>query len=465
MQRIALGSTASGSDRSSSEGRLSLLERYCSPVVAELYAAPRAGKDGAMEWWSARGGQPIPYAQLDPDQQSALMGKYRQRLADIEQTAAALAAKGEAQPAAELRRFLIDKPDPRSLYSIDQTPVLTNWDTQTPSPPVVVPVAAAPVAAAPARRWLLPVLAALLLLLLLAALLWWHLRKPEPPAPAPAPVAEVPAPAPVPEPIPEPPKPAPEPEPEPTPEPTPEPPPEPPPAPAPVKAAEPACVPKRSTDKPPDFVVVLDTSGSMTLNIASKREDELWFFGMTDGQRQRLRGADLDRAKRLFTNPTRYQVAVSAMKKMLDDLPKNVDTGLITYAGCETPVKQGVFTAAQRPALMSALHALSPEGGTPMAASLRAAAAMVDGVKRDAVIVMFVDGEDGCEEDQCAVAREIARAKPRLKVNVVDLTGSHLSSCIAKSTGGQVFSSQDIKAIPRLLQKASSQALAEGMCK
>lgn len=458
MQRIALDAAASGTDRSSSEGRLSLLERYCSPVVAELYAAPRAGKDGVTEWWSVRGGQPLRYAQLDPDQQAALMDKYRQRLADIEQTAAALAAKGEAQPAAELRRFLIDKPDPGSLYSIDQTPVLTNWDTQTPSPPVVAPVVAAPLAAAPARRWLLPLLAFLLLLLLLAALLWWHLRKSEPAVPVQAPVPEVPAPPPVQEPAPEPPKPEPEP-------PQPPPPEPPPPAPTPVKAAEPACVPKRPTDKPPEFVVVLDTSGSMTLNIASKREDELWFFGMTDGQRERLRGADLERAKRLFTNPTRYQVAVNAMKKMLDDLPRNVDTGLITYAGCKTPVNQGVFSAAQRPALMSALHALSPEGGTPMADSLRAAAAMVDGVKRDAVIVMFVDGEDGCEQDQCAVAREIARAKPRLKVNVVDLTGAHLSSCIAKSTGGQVFSSQDIKAIPRLLQKASSQALAEGTCK
>ena len=204
MQRIALDAAASGTDRSSSEGRLSLLERYCSPVVAELFAAPRAGKDGVTEWWSVRGGQPLRYAQLDPDQQAALMDKYRQRLADIEQTAAALAAKGEAQPAAELRRFLIDKPDPGSLYSIDQTPVLTNWDTQTPSPPVVAPVVAAPLAAAPARRWLLPLLAFLLLLLLLAALLWWHLRKSEPAVPVQAPVPEVPAPPPVQEPAPEP---------------------------------------------------------------------------------------------------------------------------------------------------------------------------------------------------------------------------------------------------------------------
>ncbi|KAG1372587.1 hypothetical protein G6F59_018575 [Rhizopus arrhizus] len=90
---------------------------------------------------------------------------------------------------------------------------------------------------------------------------------------------------------------------------------------------------------------------------------------------------------------------------------------------------------------------------------------MVDGVDRDAVIVMFVDGEDGCEQNQCAVAREIAKKKPRLKVNIVDLTGANLSSCIAKSTGGKVFSSQDIKAIPVLLQKASSQALKDRMCK
>ncbi|KAG1250706.1 hypothetical protein G6F65_018634 [Rhizopus arrhizus] len=91
---------------------------------------------------------------------------------------------------------------------------------------------------------------------------------------------------------------------------------------------------------------------------------------------------------------------------------------------------------------MSALRALTPFDGTPVAASLRLAADMVDGVDRDAVIVMFVDGEDGCEQNQCAVAREIAKKKPRLKVNIVDLTGANLSSCIAKSTGGKFASAQ-----------------------
>ncbi|KAG0920846.1 hypothetical protein G6F57_022548 [Rhizopus arrhizus] len=86
--------------------------------------------------------------------------------------------------------------------------------------------------------------------------------------------------------------------------------------------------------------------------------------------------------------PSRYQVAVNAMGKMLESLPPSIDTGLITYAGCKNPVKQGVFSASQRPALMSALRALTPFDGTPVADSLRLAADMVDGVDRDAVIVI-----------------------------------------------------------------------------
>ncbi|WP_427938856.1 VWA domain-containing protein [Achromobacter marplatensis] len=460
MQRIAREAAASSPGQRTAVERYALLEQHCSTLITDTYAVPRMGRDDVVEWWSKRGGQPVPYGQLGASQQSTLLDTYRQRLADVKQTADALAARGDTQTAADLQKFLVDKPDLNTLYSIDQTPVLTNWDTQSPSPVVVPPApvaAAVPLAATPHRaRW--PwLLAAALLLLLLAALIWWWFfnKKPEPAIPtAPAVVAAPPAA--------EPPVVAPPPEPAP-----PEPVPPPPPAakPVPAKAPEPACEPLPKDQPGPEFVVVLDTSGSMRVNIASSREDELWYFRLTENQVNNLQGQDLARAERIMQEPSRYQVAVNAMGKMLESLPPSIDTGLITYAGCKNPVKQGVFSASQRPALMSALRALTPFDGTPVADSLRLAADMVDGVDRDAVIVMFVDGEDGCEQNQCAVAREIAKKKPRLKVNIVDLTGANLSSCIAKSTGGKVFSSQDIKAIPVLLQKASSQALKDRMCK
>lgn len=460
MQRIAREVIASSPGQRNAVERYALLEQHCSTLITDVYAMPRMGRDDVVEWWSKRGGQPVPYAQLDTSRQSALLETYRQRLADVKQTADGLSARGDTQAAADLQKFLVDKPDFSTLYSIDQTPVLTNWDTQSPSPVIVPPAAvaaAAPLAAAaPRARW--PwLLAAALLLLLLAVLIWWWFsnKKPEPVIPsAPAVVAAPPVVAPPPEPVP--PEPAPL---------EPVPPPPPPVKPVPAAPSEPACEPLPKDQPGPEFIVVLDTSGSMRVNIASSREDELWYFRMTENQVNSLRGRDLDRAERIMQEPSRYQVAVNAMGKMLDSLPPSIETGLITYAGCKHPVKQGVFSASQRPALMSALRALTPIDGTPVADSLRLAADMVDGVDRDAVIVMFVDGEDGCEQNQCAVAREIAKKKPRLKVNIVDLTGANLSSCIAKSTGGKVFSSRDIKAIPVLLQKASSQALKEGMCK
>ena len=44
-------------------------------------------------------------------------------------------------------------------------------------------------------------------------------------------------------------------------------------------------------------------------------------------------------------------------------------------------------------------------------------------------------------QDPCAVARQLKSAKPRLKINVVDITGEGYANCLAELTGGRVLSS------------------------
>lgn len=400
--------------------RQALIHRYCPPSIGHLFATPREGRTGGLEWWTELPGQPRRLDELTGGEQAALKARLSQRLAALEGLIAELERRGD--PAAAELRALPMSPAPDTLYSVGGEPLLIRWTpiaskpgaTQAPTPTR----AAVPRAPAPARRqrrcvlplWL-PLLGAMALLGLWLALYQWDRLSffwpghEEPVEPF-------------------------------------------------------AC---RDDDvPPPEFVAIFDTSGSMNLNISASKEDEQWFFGMPELVRA-MRTNDA-RVQRLMASPSRLEVAQDAFAELVGAIDPGIDIGLVTYRGCGVPVVQGNFTAAQRPKLIDGVLSLKADDGTPLAASLRRAAEMVDGVDRDAVILAFVDGADGCNENQCEVARDIASRQPRLRVNVVDISGSGLSNCIAEQTGGRVFGSQDTRVITGMLKDAGREALNATYC-
>ncbi|MDC8803461.1 SrfA family protein [Halomonas pacifica] len=132
--------------------------------------------------------------------------------------------------------------------------------------------------------------------------------------------------------------------------------------------------------------------------------------------------------------------------------------------GCMAPRVHGMFAADERPHLMQGVNELIADDGPPLGDSLLRAAQLVDGQERDAVILAFIDGVDGCGRDQCAIAREIARQQPRLRINVMDISNSGQSDCIAEATGGRVFGSQDADAVSDMLKDAGREALNASYC-
>ena len=68
---------------------------------------------------------------------------------------------------------------------------------------------------------------------------------------------------------------------------------------------------------------------------------------------------------------------------------------------------------------------------------------------------MFVDGDDGCNENVCKVAQKIAIDQPRLRVNVVNIGDSSLSNCIAENTGGSIYSSRNASDLGDALKNAT----------
>lgn len=405
MQRITRDEHASPTGLGALEAKIALILKHFPPSVASVYAIPRIGSGGVVEWWSELGGQPTRFHELSEEQRTALLARYHQRQASLGLLVDELGARGQTEQAASLRG-LIGSPDLNNLYSINGDPVVVRWGLKPRAPVVAPPQVPGP---RPVRRlwrgW--PWLLFGLLLLGLLVLALWHWRLP------------------------------------------------------PMNlwsnSSSYGCRVKAPSHKelPPEFVVILDTSGSMNLNINATKADEDWYFGSRPTPED-----DNPRTIKIFSPHTRLDVAKASLSRMINNLHPDIDTRLMTFAGCFQQPDHGVFTVAQRPQLVAGIQGLHANEGTPLAASLRKAARKVDGRDRDAVIVMFVDGDDGCDQNVCKVAQNIAIEQPRLRVNVVNIGDSSLSNCIAENTGGSIYSSRNASDLADALQ-AATQAVSE----
>lgn len=415
MQRVIRDPEASQDGLAALGGKVALIRQHFPPSVANLYAIPRQGSGGVLEWWSELTGQPLRYHELKPAEQQALLDKYRQRQESVTHLADALQARGQDNEAQALRS-LVGSPDLNNLYSLNGAPLVVRWGLapRVAATPTPAPTAAPAPAPTPPRRlnlwtWLLgPLLLALLL-----GLLWWLwtsraylfglFERPE--------------------------------------------------------IISYACQ-KDPQALSPEFAVVLDTSGSMNVNMDISKADEEWFMevgqGLPESNPRRLR---------LTSGLTRLDVAKQSFTSMVGNLHGDIDMRLITFSGCDGQVDHGIFGEAQRPSLINGISTLRARGGTPLASSLEEAASLVDGRERDAVIVMFIDGADGCEQDVCSVSKRIAREQPRLRVNVVNISDSDSSDCIAENTGGRVYSANNAEQVASMLREATEEVSQTASCK
>lgn len=132
---------------------------------------------------------------------------------------------------------------------------------------------------------------------------------------------------------------------------------------------------------------------------------------------------------------SRTAIGRGEIQRIVGRLPKDTDTQLFTFpAGeCRSPVGHGVFPAQKRPDLLKTVQGAPDDGKAALVEGLKMAAASVDGVKRDALVFLFLGGTDACGQDICAYVKQIIREKPRLRVNIVDLSDTHgVAECVGK---------------------------------
>lgn len=211
--------------------------------------------------------------------------------------------------------------------------------------------------------------------------------------------------------------------------------PEPTPTPAPPQEAKavpvekPGCRTQFPPGEEPEVIIVVDASGSMGMGG--------WFGG----------SSRMDRAK-------------SSIDHVVRGLPDPITIGLIEFTNCNNVRRDKFYTSPQRPALLSEVNKLSPQQGTPLAGSIKRAG---DIASQDAesVIVLVTDGDDSCGGDPCAEARAIKARKPKVKINIVDLSDGSQSSvlrCVANATGGQVLKPNSAMDMDKSLQRATGQS-------
>ncbi len=482
------------------------LLRHLPPSTLQLFAEPVV-KGEVVEWYSALQGQPL---KLSAKQQESLLNGIQNKLASISNLVVDLQSKNQisAEKAQSIRALLeAVNYSEKEIYSVNGEPVIVGWGIGKPpsSPPPVNSVVAAPFFTR--HRWCCWLLPLLLLLLGLLAWWWFYLRQPEPlPAPPPPPKTEEvvkkeevkpePPKAEVSAKVEEATKEAPPPKAE-----EPVKPEEPPKIEEPVKVEEPKIEttkaeqvkkeekPKIEKEEPkknctvkmtkpeelPQMVIVFDNSPSMlsSLNESNATMEEFWARWSRDM-------TSIEENRHMLRAPNRLMVAKKSAASIINNVAPNVPIGFVTLSTCPSAHNHGFYEQSDRGTLKAAINDIFPfverstyrvsltrQTGTPLYSGLQKAAAMVDGKNQDAFILVISDGENSCDQTQdvCALAAQIARQKPKLRINVVDIGGAKGANCVAHATKGKVFTANSQKQISSMISQAVKPMQTEEICK
>jgi len=374
---------------------VAVLNRYLPPSTTNILARPEV-KDNMVEWYSELQGQP---QLLDAHSSHYVEAStlVMQRLASIDALVFELLQKEAIEPAIAdyLKQFThIVKQHDIQIYSVNQQPVIIGWGqkkdiTVEQTPPVTE--------AKTSRRWLLPLL---LFTFAILGLLGWLFLTPS-----------------VPETV----------------------------------KIEPI-VPKncRKVEEPadiPQLAIIFNNATGMKYTLLESKEAINAFDKKL--QQQILPQSEIDYMDR---QPNRSVAAKAAVTHLINDIPNAVDIGLIELQSCvskspdvSAAINHGIFTGTQRTELKNKVQNMTVREhrvpGTPIYEGIEKALTLLDGKKREALIVLITEGNGDCTGRKiCAFMENVAKERPKLKVNIVSINSPwNVTDCLAKSTGGQIF--------------------------
>ena len=168
----------------------------------------------------------------------------------------------------------------------------------------------------------------------------------------------------------------------------------------------------------------------------------------------------------------KIELARKSALKLLTSLPENQEIGLLLYGhrrakDCsDIELVQSIKPASKERVaeLGGKLKELRARGETPIAESLRQAAAAFGGQPGRLIIV--TDGREECGGDVCKAAKALAASEVKLRV---DLVGFRLSpeektslSCITEATGGKYYDAANGGQLEQALVQSAAKAIKGG---
>lgn len=237
-----------------------------------------------------------------------------------------------------------------------------------------------------------------------------------------------------------------------------------------IREAKNLCPGQRPKELVPETALVFDASGSMNFSLDATEQQirQMGQAATVEGMMRQLGMGGLGGASPmavLTREPRRITVAKRAALSVVQRLPSDMSVGLVMVEQCPQARSVGMFPPGQRASVLGQIQGIEPRQGTPLADGIAKAGRLVDGVKREAIIVVVSDGTESCGQDPCAVAAALKREKPYLKINVVDITGTGAGNCVAQATGGRVFTARNADEVVAQMNRASQDAMGAANCK
>lgn len=179
-----------------------------------------------------------------------------------------------------------------------------------------------------------------------------------------------------------------------------------------------------------------------------------------------------------FASDTRIAAARSALDGLLTRMPEQGNVGLMAFGhrinyrneveSCQDIAflfALAPYTAAIGQQMIAAVAQVKPQGKTPLADSLTAAANSIAEQGQGGVIVLLSDGEGNCGGQEAVVAQMLATMQPPIVLHVigldVDAQASEALRAMAMETGGSYWDVSDSSSLADALFAAISAPIAE----
>ena len=138
-------------------------------------------------------------------------------------------------------------------------------------------------------------------------------------------------------------------------------------------------------------------------------------------------------------------IAKEAMDLIVNDLPANINIGLVAYGhrrkgDCDDVETLVPLSPLDTQAFLAKVNALNPKGKTPMVRSIRQTAEAIKHLEDETTILLVSDGEETCDPEPCNFVAELANLGIKFRLHVVgfDVGGQteEQLKCMAKPAAG-----------------------------